>query len=74
MDYDDRKEGNNFAADGGQPSYDDSMDINHFKASGTYSLDLIGQRRVLRHERSAVINHLELPEATESTHIDHSEY
>ena len=77
MDYDDRKEENNFVADNGQPSYDDSVDINHFKASGTYSLDLINQRRLLRHERSAVINHLELPEATESTiiaHIDHSEY
>ena len=77
MDYDDWKEENNLVADDGQPTYDDSVDINHFKASGTYSLDLIAQRRVLRRERGAAVNHLELPEATESTliaHIDHSEY
>ena len=27
MDYDDRKEENNFVADDGQPTYDDSVDI-----------------------------------------------
>ena len=59
-----------------QPTYDDSVDINHFEASGKYTLDLIGQRRLLRRQRRATVNHLELPEATESTlmaHIDHSE-
>ena len=57
-------------------TYDPDVNINHFEASGTYSLDLVGQRRVLRKERSAAVNHLELPEAMESTlmaHIDHSE-
>ena len=57
-------------------TYDPDVNIDHFEASGTYSLDLIGQRRVLRKERSAAVNHLELPEAMESTlmaHIDHSE-
>ena len=60
-----------------EPSYDDTVDIDYIEASGTYSLDLIRQRRVLRHERSAAVNHLELPEAMESTlmaHIDLSEY
>ena len=59
-----------------EPTYDDTVDIDYFNASGTYSLDLIRQRRVLRHERSTAMNHLKLPEAMESTlmaHIDHSE-
>ena len=59
-----------------EQTYDPDININHFEASGTYSLDLIGQRRMLRQERSAAVNHLELPEATQSTliaHIDHSE-
>jgi hypothetical protein len=56
-----------------EPTYDETVDIDYFEASGSYSLDLIRQRRVLRHERSAAVNHLELPEAMESTlmaHID----
>ena len=59
-----------------EPTYDDTVDIDYFEASGTYSLDLIRQRRMLRHERSAAVNHLELPEAMESTlmaYIDLSE-
>ena len=59
-----------------EPTYDDTVDIDYFEASGTYSLDLIRQRRVLRRERSAAVNHLELPDAMESTlmaHIDFSE-
>ena len=59
-----------------EQTYDPDTSINHFEASGNYSLDLIDQRRVLRQERSAAVNHLELPEATQSTlmaHIDHSE-
>ena len=80
------EEQNNFNSDEGEgeeftmseePSYDDTVDIDYIEASGTYSLDLIHQRRVLRHERSAAVNHLELPEALESTlmaHIDLSEY
>ena len=50
-----------------EPTYDDTVDIDYVEARGTYSLDLIHQRRVLRHERSAAVNHLELPEAVEST-------
>ena len=60
-----------------EPTYDGTVDIDYFEASGTYSLDLIHQRRVLRHERSAAVNHLELPKVMESTlmaHIDLSEY
>ena len=59
-----------------EPTYDDTVDIDNIEASGTYSLDLIRQRRVLRQERSAAVNHLELSEAMESTlmaHIDLSE-
>ena len=72
----DENEGEGFAMDE-EPTYDGTVDIGYFEASGTYSLDLIRQRRVLRHERSAAVNHLELPEAMESTlmaHIDLSEY
>ena len=60
-----------------EPTYDDTVELDYFEASGTYSLDLIHQRRVLHHERSTAVNHLELPEARESTlmaHIDFSEY
>ena len=69
----DENEGNDFD----EPTYDDTVELDYIEASGTYSLDLIRQRRVLRHERSAAVNHLELPEAMESTlmaHIDLSEY
>ena len=47
------------------PSYDPSVNINHFEAKGSYTLDLIGQRRVSRHARSTK-DHLQLPEAVES--------
>ena len=73
---DDESEGEGFTM-AEEPTYDDTVDIDYFEASGTYSLDLIRQRRVLRHERSAAVNHLELPEAMESTlmaHIDLSEF
>ena len=59
-----------------EPTYDESVDIDYFEASGTYSLDLIRQRRVLLRERREAVNHLELPEVMESTlmaHIDLSE-
>ena len=72
----DESEEEDFMRDEG-PTYDNTVDINYFEASGTYSLDLIRQRRVLRHEKSAAVNHLDLPEAMESTlmaHIDLSEF
>ena len=47
------------------PSYDPSVDINHFEAKGSYTLDLIGERRVSRHARSTE-DYLQLPEAVES--------
>ena len=80
------EEQNNLNSDGSEeeefiineaPSYDDTVDIDYIEASGTYTLDLIRQQRVLRHERNAAVNHLELPEAMESTltaRIDLSEY
>ena len=71
----DESEGEGFSMDE-EPTYDDTVDIDYFEASGTYSLDLIRQRRLLRHERSAAVSHLELPEAMEGTlmaHIDLSE-
>ena len=72
----DEGEGEGFTMDE-EPSYDNTVDIDYIEASGTYTLDLIRQRRVLRHERSVAVNHLELPKAMESTlmaHIDLSEY
>ena len=59
-----------------EQTYDPNVDMNHMEAKGAYSLDLVGQRRVLQRERRAAVNHLELPEAVESSlmaHIDHSE-
>ena len=59
-----------------EQTYDPNVDMNHMEAKGSYSLDLVGQRRVLQRERRAAVNHLELPEAVESSlmaHIDHSE-
>ena len=56
-------------------TYDSNADMPEIDAKGSYTLDLIGQQRLSRQERSATVNHLELPEATESTlmaHIDHS--
>ena len=57
-------------------TYDSQTDLPDFVAWGTYTMELVGQRRMLRRERHASVNHLELPEATQSTlmaHIDHSE-
>ena len=57
-------------------TYDPQTDLPDFDAQGTYTIDLVSQRRMLRRERSAAVNHLELPEATESTlmaHINYSE-
>ena len=62
--------------EGEQPSYDSQTKLPEFDAVGTYSLDLVGQKRVLSRERRGTVNHLELPEATESSlmaHIDHSQ-
>ena len=47
-----------------------------FDAEGSYKMDMVSQRRMLSRERRSAVNHLELPEAVESTlmaHIDHSE-
>lgn len=59
------------------PTYDSSpeADMPDIDANGKYSLKMIGQRRLLRQERSTAVNHLELPEATQSSlmaNIDHS--
>ena len=56
-------------------TYDSNADMPEIDAKGSYTLDLIGQQRLSRQERSATVNHLELPEATQSTlmaHINHS--
>ena len=42
------------------------MKTNHFESTGSYTMDLVGQRRILRHVRS-VEDHLELPNAVESS-------
>ena len=41
-------------------------DVPDIDANGKYSLKMVGQRRLLRQERSAAVNHLELPEAIQS--------
>ena len=52
-------------------TYDAQTDLPDFDAQGSYSIDLVSQRRMLRRERSAAVNHLELPEAVESTLMAH---
>ena len=47
-------------------SYDPNMKTNHFESTGSYTMDLVGQRRILRHTRS-VEDHLALPNAVESS-------
>ena len=56
-------------------SYDPDMETNYYESKGSYSMDMVGQRRILRHTRS-VEDHLELPEAMESSILavfNHSE-
>ena len=75
-DYDDDDGGGGATVEGQKPSYDSQTDLPVFDAVGTYSLDLVGQKRVLERDRRADLHHLELPEATESTlmaHVDHSQ-
>ena len=59
-----------------QPSYDPESDLPDFDAQGTYSLELVGQRQLLSRQRRGAVNHLQLPEATQSTllaHVDHGQ-
>ena len=59
-----------------QSSYDENSDLPDFTAKGSYSMELAGQRKLTGRERRAVVNHLELPGATQGTlmaHVDHSE-
>ena len=64
-------EGDEAAAEGRQPSYDSKTKLPDFDAVGTYSLDLVGQKRVLTRERRGAVDHLELPKATESSLLAH---
>ena len=55
-------------------TYDPSKRMNHFEAGGSFSLTLAKQEKLLISKRSAV-DHLELPEAMESSllaFINHS--
>ena len=59
----------------GDESYDPNMKTNYYESKGSYTVDLVGQRRLLRRTRS-VKDHLDLPEAVESSilaFINHSE-
>ena len=59
-----------------QRSYDPNNDLPDFDAQGTYNLELVGQRQLLSRQRRGAVNHLELPEAIQSTllaHVDHSQ-
>ena len=56
------------------PTYDGSTKMNHFEAGGSFSLTLLKQEKLQRSKRSTV-DHLELPEAVESSllaFINHS--
>ena len=56
-------------------SYDPTMKTNRFESTGSYTMDLVGERRILRHARS-VEDHLELPNSVESSILavfNHSE-
>ena len=60
-----------------EPSYDSNTDLPDFDSQGKYTLELVGQRKLLSRERRGVVNHLELPEATQSSlmaQIDHSQF
>lgn len=48
------------------PTYDPTKRMNHFEAGGSFSLTLEKQEKLLRDKRSAT-DHLELPEAMESS-------
>ena len=50
-----------------EPSYHTESDLPDFSARGTYSLKLVGQRRMRNREKRGSVNHLELSEATQST-------
>ena len=56
------------------PTYDPNKKMNHFDASGTYSMTLVKQERLRRSARS-VEDHLEHPDTVESSllaFINHS--
>ena len=60
---------------GDDESYDRDMKTNYYESKGSYTIDLVGQRRLVRRTRS-VKDHLNLPDAVESSilaFINHSE-
>ena len=69
-------EGDEAVGEEEQPTYDADHDLPDFAAQGKYTLELVGERQLMGRERREAVNHLELPEATQSTllaHFDHSE-
>ena len=56
-------------------SYNPNMETNYYESKGLYTIDLVGQRRLVRRTRN-VKDHLNLPDAVESSilaFINHSE-
>ena len=54
-------------------TYDPNMKTNHYESNGSYTLELVGQQRLLRAKRAA--DYVDLSEAAESTllaFINHS--
>ena len=54
-------------------TYDPNMKTNHYESKGSYTLELVGQQRLLRTKRAA--DYVDLSEAAESTllaFINHS--
>ena len=70
-DYDSNEDASTMEED---KTYEPNADMPEIDAKGNYTLDLISQQRLSRQERSAKVNHLELPEATESTLMAHINY
>ena len=46
-------------------TYDPDMKTNHYESKGSYKVDLVGQRRLLRHRRN--VDHIDMSNAVVST-------
>ena len=56
-------------------TFDPNMKTNHYESEGSYTLELVGQRRLLRQRRSG--DPMDLTQAVESSllaFINHSKY
>ena len=56
-------------------TYDSDMKTNHYESKGSYSIDLVGQQRMLRNARSAedYLEHSDMMESSMLAFINHSQ-